>query len=259
VASVFLQHEIDLIPNKLRMTAGSKFEHNSYTGFECQPQIRAAWNPEKSHTVWGAASRVVRTPSQAERSLIVPIAEVATAPPTFLMLTGNPNLRPEVEHAFEMGYRYEWKDRFSLHAAVYYNQFYRLITNSPGAPIINPAPFYIDILLVFANLGTAQAHGLEINVKYNPIGSWTLSMGITERRGNSVPGLDTTPVGGDPRHQVSLQSKFDLTKYLNLDAAYYCYDAIPPALAPLNRVDVGVSTRRFRGIHIFRVGTQPPV
>jgi iron complex outermembrane receptor protein len=45
--SLFLQYELAVIPDKLRIIAGSKFSHNSYTGFEYQPQIRAVWTPKK--------------------------------------------------------------------------------------------------------------------------------------------------------------------------------------------------------------------
>jgi iron complex outermembrane recepter protein len=249
-SSVFLQYDIRLVPNKLRVIAGSKFEHNSYTGFEYQPQIRAVWTPTKSQSVWAAISRVVRTPAVAERDLRNIVAEVSTAPPTFLVLTGNPNLKAEAEHAYEAGYRYEWNQRFSLDAAAYYNDFNRLIGNgATGAPIVNPSPFYIDLPVPFANLGSGQTHGMELYLSYSPARRWTVSTGITELRGNSVPGVvagvgdSGNVVGGDPRQQVTWQSKLDLTRHLNFDATYYYYDAIPQALPPVNRVDVGMSTK----------------
>lgn len=159
ISSLFLQYEIDPVPGKLRVIAGSKFEHNSDTGFEYEPQVRAVWTPKKSHTIWAAVSRVVRTPTVAEESLRARIAELSTAPPTFLVLSGKEDLESEVEHAFEAGYRYDWRDKFSLDGAVFYNDFHRLIGNTPGTPVINPSPFYIDIPLVFANLGPGQTHG----------------------------------------------------------------------------------------------------
>jgi iron complex outermembrane receptor protein len=247
-SSVFLQYDVDLVPDKLRVIAGSKFERNSYTGFEYQPQIRAVWTPKKSHTIWAAVSRVVRTPSTAERSMRVTLAEVSTAPPTFLVLTGEPDVKAEIAHAFESGYRYEWKQKFSFDAAIYYNDFGRLIGNAPpGAAIINPSPFYIDLPLLEGNIGSAQTHGLELFLKYTPISRWTVSAGITELRGTSPPGQNVTAATNDPRQQVNLQSRFDLTQHMNFDAAYYYYDAIPHTLPPVNRVDVGLSSKPVRG------------
>jgi iron complex outermembrane receptor protein len=247
ISSVFLQYELDFLSDKLRVIGGSKFEHNSDTGFEYEPQIRAVWNPIKSHNIWVAISRAIRTPTTAERSLVAPIAELTTAPPTFLVLTGNQDAGTERMHAFEAGYRYEWKSRFSFDGALYYNAYYDLIGNKPGPPIINPDPFYVDIPLVFSNLGSGQTHGLELYFQYTPFRRWTLATGITELRGNSVAGLVVSPTGADPRHQISVQSKLDLTAHLNLDARYYYYDAIPPSLPPVNRVDLGASTKSLRG------------
>jgi iron complex outermembrane receptor protein len=217
------------------------------TGFQYQPQIRVVWTPRKSQNVWVAISRVVRDPNTAERSLVAPISEPSTAPPTFPVLIGNPDVDSEVEHAFEAGYRYIWKDKFSLDGAIYYNDFYRLIGNSPGAPVIHPSPFYISIPLTFNNLGPGQTHGLELYLKYTPIKKWTISTGITQLRGNSVPNLIVPPAANDFRQQVNVQSRLDLTRHVNFDASYYYYDAIPPALPPVNRVDVGVSTKSIRG------------
>jgi len=248
VLSAFLQYDVDLVPNKLRVIAGSKFEHNTYTGFEYQPQIRAVWTPRKSHTIWAAVSRVVGTPNTAERDLSYRTAQVSAAPPTFILLTGNPNLEAEIGHAFELGYRYEWKQKFSFDATAYYNGYGRLIgTSPPGTPIVNPAPFYIDLPRVFSNLSSGQTHGLELYLKFTPISKWTVSTGITELRGTSLGGQNVTAATHDPRQQANVQSKFDLTKYLNLDAAYYYYDAIPHTLPPVNRVDFGVSSNPIRG------------
>jgi TonB-dependent Receptor Plug Domain len=70
---------------------------------------------------------------------------------------------------------------------------------------------------------------------------------ITVHRGTSPAGQNVTAATQDPRQQVNVQSKFDLTQRLNLDAAYYYYDAIPHTLPPVNRVDVGLTSKPIRG------------
>jgi hypothetical protein len=62
-----------------------------------------------------------------------------------------------------------------------------------------------------------------------------------------VAGLTPSAVLNDPRQEVNVQSKFDLTPHLNFDAAYYYYDAIPHTLPPVNRVDLGLSSKPIRG------------
>src|SRR4029079_17536207 len=62
--STFLQDEITLVEDKLKLTLGSKFEHNDYTGWEVQPSGRLAWTPNERHTLWGAVSRAVQLPGR---------------------------------------------------------------------------------------------------------------------------------------------------------------------------------------------------
>ena len=65
--SVFVQDEIALVPDRLRVTLGSKLEHNDYTGFEHQPSARLAWTPTSQQTLWTAISRAARTPARIDR------------------------------------------------------------------------------------------------------------------------------------------------------------------------------------------------
>jgi len=84
-------------------------------------------------------------------------------------------------------------------------------------------------------------------LKYMPISRWTVSTAITALRGTSAAGLIVTAATNDPRQQVNVQSRFNLTEHLNFDAAYYYYDAIPFTLPPVNRFDVGLSSKPIRG------------
>jgi iron complex outermembrane receptor protein len=245
---LFLQYDFALVPDKLHVIAGSKFDHNDFTGFEYQPQVRAVWTPRKSHAVWAAISRAVRTPTLSETGGKLRVSQVSTAPLVFLDFVSNPDSDSEVLHSYELGYRYASKQKFSFDATLYYNAYDKLLgPTTPGAPIINLAPFYIDVPLNYTNAGGGQTHGLEAYLQYKPIQRWTLSTGITELRGNSVPGLVVAASANDPRHIVTLGSKFDLTQRLNFDAAYYYYDAIAHMLPPVNRVDIGLSTKPIHG------------
>lgn len=43
---------------KLRMTPGSKFVYNDYTGLEIQQTAKILWTPSKRHTVWGVVCNI---------------------------------------------------------------------------------------------------------------------------------------------------------------------------------------------------------
>jgi iron complex outermembrane receptor protein len=246
----FLQYDIALVPDKFRLIAGSKFEHNGYTGFEFQPQVRAVWTPGKQYTFWAAFSRAVRTPTRIENGLQYRVAQINSAPPppTFLVYSGDPSVKSETLSASEFGYRYSRKEKFSLDATIYYNDYEHLIgLTAPEAAVIHPSPFYVNVPEYFVNVGGGQTHGLEVLLKYSPVRRWTLSTGITELRGTSAASASHPAVATSAKQQVNILSKLDLTRNINLDAAYYYYDAIPNALPPVNRIDVGVSTKPING------------
>jgi iron complex outermembrane receptor protein len=86
VESGFLQYSVMAVPNRLRLIGGTKLEHNGYTGFEYQPQVRAVWTPLKSHSFWTSVSRAIRVPSRGESDLstliVVPQAGPGGLPPS---------------------------------------------------------------------------------------------------------------------------------------------------------------------------------
>ena len=59
--SAFIQDQVDLLPEQLRLTGGLKVEHNDFTGWEWQPSLRMLWTPHQDHRLWAAVSRTVRT------------------------------------------------------------------------------------------------------------------------------------------------------------------------------------------------------
>jgi iron complex outermembrane recepter protein len=245
-----VQYDVAVIPDTLRIVAGSKFDHNSYNGFEYQPQIRAVWTPDPSSTIWAAVSRAVRTPDKVDNEVLVRVAQLNPTPPplTFLLISGSPSVQAEVLHAYELGYRYSWKEKLFADSAIYYNNYSDLGTlSAPGAPIVNPSPFYVDIPEYAATTGRGQTHGLEMSLRYLPVRRWRISAGITELRGASSPGVAFPAVTYNPRQQFNAQSRLNLTRHLNFDSAWYHYDAVPGELPLLNRVDVGFSTNPVHG------------
>ena len=58
--------EIRLVPSRWTLTLGSKFEHNDYSGFNAQPNVRVLFSPSARQVLWSAASRALRVPSRVE-------------------------------------------------------------------------------------------------------------------------------------------------------------------------------------------------
>ena len=76
--SAFVQDQIDLIPHELELTVGARLEHNDFSGWEFQPNVRLLWSPYAKHRLWAAISRAVHTPSRFDNGGIL---SVVAAPP----------------------------------------------------------------------------------------------------------------------------------------------------------------------------------
>jgi len=249
-ASGFLQYEFVLVPERLRILAGSKFEHNGFSGFEYQPQARAVWTPNKANAFWAAISRAVRVPSRTEDDLLVTVVLPAPSQnPVALSFTGSEELRSERLKAYETGYRYEAGKKASVDLSVFYNDYSRLITADITGIEVLPTMTVIRSSLV--NGGAAQTHGAELSMNWRPVHRWTLSSGITELRGSSIA------TAASPAHIFTIQSRLDLPRHIEFDSALYHASALRPlsnvlSVVPtqgvdtLNRVDAGLSWRPAR-------------
>src|SRR5437773_3485433 len=93
VLSGFVQDEFRIVPSKWTLTVGSKFEHNDYSGFNSQPNLRLVFSPSSKQVFWSAASRALRVPSRIETDLSL-TAFVEPTTPTFARLTGTKDFKP---------------------------------------------------------------------------------------------------------------------------------------------------------------------
>jgi iron complex outermembrane recepter protein len=222
--SAFVQNEFQIIPDQFTFTLGTKVEHNDYTGFEVQPSARLAFKPAPNQTVWGAASRAVRTPSGIEG---VPLIGIATgAPivgpdgglyvPTFI---GNKDLESEVLWAYEIGYRIQPHRRVSVDVAAFYNRYRNLIGAQPTV-FIPGSP--VGILRVDpVNSHRGETYGGEAVVTFAPIDAWRLSgsysLLLMNIRGDPASDAESLELNA-PTHQVVLRSAYDFTQSTSLDA-----------------------------------------
>jgi iron complex outermembrane receptor protein len=261
IAGIFAQYEFSLVPDRLRLIAGSKLDHNTYTGMEIQPQIRGVWTPFPAHTFWAAVSRAVRTPGRHETSVRYALTQLPGPMPTFLMSEGNPGLKSEALRAYEIGYRFNPSTRVSMDGTIFYNHYDNLTNvnllnpmSVGGPPVVHQNPTFIEIPVPWQNIGSGQTHGAEFYLKVVPLQRWELSGSVTELRGNSVNANDTLnlPIANTTKHQFNLQSRLNLTSRLSFDSGLYHYGGIAgyrfagiPAqdVATHNRLDIGVSFR----------------
>ena len=220
VVSGFVQYGFALIPDRLRLIAGTKIEHNGYTGGEYQPQFRAVWTPAGRHTLLASVSRAIRVPSRGESDADVGMVVPGQGPgglPVFFEVHGSNDLEAERLHAYEAGYRYDTK-AFTLDLSTYYNGYSNRIVQQQTMAML-PSGLLLDYNYI--NGAGAQSHGAEIALQWRPVERWTLSGAVTETRG-SPDALQATP-----RHIFNLQSQFAATSKLQIGTSLYHYSTVP--------------------------------
>ncbi|MGH8168921.1 MAG: TonB-dependent receptor plug domain-containing protein [Steroidobacteraceae bacterium] len=212
LASGFVQDEISL-PHAVRLTVGTKLEHNDFSGFEVQPSVRAAWDLSDSQTLWGSVSRAVRVPTRIERD--VDIAATNPAGNPVIVLLGNRDFHAEQVLAFELGYRWRPLPDLSLDLSAFHNRYTGLASLELGTPHLDAATGQTVVPLLNENLIDGHSTGLEGLAMYSPVEWWRLSLDY------SYIEMRLTPLGEDlnrghflagstPRNQAGIQSYFDL-------------------------------------------------
>ena len=238
--SAFVQDEVELVTDRLRLTVGSKFERNDYTGFEIQPNVRLLWMPGDRQTLWGAVSRAVRTPSRAEWDVRVAMDVIPPGvifPDTLPVLTeiqGSEDFTSEELIAYEFGYRVRPLRAASFDLAVFRNQYDNLLTIEQGTPYFDPSPTPHYVLpLPEANKMSGYAYGGELAADCQLAGWWRLrasysylEVELTLDEG-STDIISKNAAEGSPQHQVRLHSRMDLPRAFELDLGFRYVDEMP--------------------------------
>ena len=270
--SAFIQDEITLVEDRLRLMLGSKFEHNDYTGFEIQPNVRLLWTPDERHAFWAAVSRAVRTPSRVDMdfhnnlSVIPPDTPINPQPlPILLMVNGNPDLRSEEVVAYELGYRFNPIARFSLDIAGFYNVYDRLRTTGILAPPMfetTPLPPHLVLPLQFENQMHGHTYGVELAANWQPLDWWRLRSAYTYFQADLSLDAGSTDVlslslaeGSSPKHQFSLLSSMDLSNNLELDLWFRYVGALrDPPVDSYTTLDARLAWKPRRDFELSIVG-----
>jgi iron complex outermembrane receptor protein len=254
--SSFAQDEIAIVPNRVHLSLGARFEHNDYTGFNLQPSARMVWTPNSKNSVWAAVSGADRTPARSDTSFRVNFEALPGSPetgnlPILVSLFGNPDEKSERLTAFEAGYRTTLTSRFSLDTTAFYNRYRDLVSVEPEAMRLetNPAPAHLLIPESFGNGLYGETQGIEAFANWKVVSCWTLSPGYAFFSMHLHPfagSQDVTSVpsteGGTPDHQAQLRSSVSLPHNLQWNASTYFVNRLPTQSIPsYTRFDTGLN------------------
>jgi len=228
---------------KVRLTLGSKFENNSYTGFEYQPSAQLLWHAKKNHTLWGAVSRTVSTPTRFDTAAALTLSGLPFPfPANINLIQPNPEMQNQVQTSYEAGYRGMLADHLHLSLSIYYNRYKHLSTDE-------------DFGIFGGTIGNGlggSVHGGEIALQWQATKDWLLKASYSHINMESLTpepwstartaGLEAAQ--SNARNMASLQSRLDLPWHLQFDSAIYYVASLQPTAGSIipayNRVDARI-------------------
>lgn len=231
--NAFAQDEITLVPNQFKLTLGSKFEHNNYSGIQVQPSARVTWLIDDKQTWWASAAHAVRTPNRFSDngSLALTTSNLGGGNYAYLETVGNKSLDSEKLNAFEMGYRVQPLKNLSFDVSSFYNHYGKLVSNSIGSPVLisfqGGTPYYI-VPVTPINGNAARSHGLELAAKWDAKSYWKLDatysyLNFKRQRPDQ---LGLTVANASPPQQASLRSTLLLPYNLEMNNSIYYVDKL---------------------------------
>lgn len=243
--STFIQDEIRFWEDALKFVVGTKIEHNIYTHYEVQPNVRVSYDVNDRNMVWAAASRAVRTPSRLENS---GNSMGGTAPPSFFnSLRGNTELDSEKMRSFEVGYRNKPHNKVFVDVATFVDHYDHLITYNPNpTEIISGFPV---VPYEAVNGQEADIYGAEFSSDIELSSWWKIKGAYTFTKMNVMTSPDITDVGLEtyletavPRHIMYARSSFNLPAGFELDATLRYMDGFGNGRIPSNtEMDINIS------------------
>jgi iron complex outermembrane recepter protein len=267
--SFFMHDEFTIVPNKWSLIFGSKFEHNEFSGFEVQPDIRTTWTPDSNHTIWAAVSRAIRIPSITEETSSVNRVVIPTSPPLLIRDTNDGNTDSEELIAYEMGYRYKYNSQLNFDISSYYFDYNRLIEFTVGNTFFEatPSPAHLVLPFKFENSLEGEVYGVELSGQWQPFTNWRLSGSYTFSKidlrptksnvfiPQSVGGEGDLDAEGEPNHILNVRSYLNLPYKLEFDTLFYYVSENSTLNIPsYSRVDLRLGWKPTKNFELSLVG-----
>jgi len=266
IYSGFVQYELPIVRDKLTLTAGTKLEHNNFSGFDYQPSVRLLWTPTAHQSFWAAVTRAVRTPSRVDQDVQFAILVQATPPPPiYFEILGNPKLKAEQLIGYEVGYRTQINRNVYVDFTAFYNTYNDLQSYGPLsiAEADTPPPPHLFIVLPYVNgiegstVGTEIAPNWKITHWWQVRGSYSfLHMDLKDKPGfTDIGNLLSSYMGSSPSSHVGFQSLFNLPRHFELDVTYRYSSALPAqAVGAYSTADVRLGWHVGEGLDFSVVG-----
>ncbi len=271
IKSAFIQNELSFFENKMKLTLGTKFENNFYTGLEIQPNIRLLFKPVPLSTIWCAVSKAVRTPSRVENdSRAIRNVWSLFGLPLLGQMHGTKSFRSEEVIAYEIGNRSSYR-KISYDIALFYNKYDKLRSYKLGEMAHPPDAenYYVIIPMQLENNMDGESFGGELSINFKPF-DWCkfqanyayLKINMFIPTDGKINPLDHElnkfakgTEGESPENQLGLRTTFRLFHKIDLSLNYRWIDEIPQLnVNSYSNLDVYLGWKVTDGIRVNITG-----
>jgi iron complex outermembrane receptor protein len=203
--SAFLQNTSELAEDRLWLLYGSKFEWESYTGFNVQPSVRLNGKVDDRNSLWLAYSHAVQTPGR----LIEDMRQKTAVERDGLGILGtvlgsgedSSGDTARTLDAYEVGWRTRPVDELTLDLAVFRHDYRHLLVvetvqSNPGMPFVS------QLKAEESNV----SHGLESMLKWHASEELDLGFGYTYTH------IGTASQDDVPRHMFNAEAHWSFAE-----------------------------------------------
>jgi len=243
--SAFVQDEWAIAPDRFALVGGARLEHNSFTGFEVQPSLRAVWRPDPAQTFWVGISRAVRSPTRVEDDAIIDVEALPAGalgegtPPALIEWHGSRDFRSEVLIAWEVGWRTQLSPQLTLDVTTFLHDYSHLQDLLPaGSPALETTE-QGPVLVVpwsYTNTLGGRSYGLEVAATWQPSSRLRLAAGYTFDRvteDGPAGGLDEAYFeNSTPLHSGFVRAGLVLARGWELGAELRAASDLPAVTVP---------------------------
>ena len=221
----FVQDDITLIDNALRLTLGSKIEESHFGNTQVQPNARLLWTPDDQHSLWTSVSRASRIPSRGEAQANIGLGTTTTPPslgslPVQVMAQPNSDLKAEKVFTAEIGWRSQWTNRFSTDITVFSNHYNDLIIFQRGEAIPPTSfPLLVTQPMLWSNLSEEiTTRGIELVADWHVLDWMRFTGNYSHLKIEKSYDANNPDIAGlSPRHRGSLRWQIDINDQTQLD------------------------------------------
>lgn len=203
---------------------------DSYDSFQVFPNVKLTWALDDRHRLVAAYNRRIDRPGEPELRIFPKYDDPE------LLKVGNPYLRPQLTHVFELGIDRSWSGG-SIRASGYhrditdaFQRIFAIDASNPNYDVVNR---------IYENVGQSLQTGVEVAAEHQLAKPWRLS-GSVNWFVNDIDALETTllfptrrpfsiPSSSDHSWDFTINNRLQLPRAaeLQLSHVYYAARAVP--------------------------------